>query len=83
MKKAWCFAFLFQQKYLRRCTARKACKFTYAGCSSGVARADEDRRADFHGVTILRRLRGLAGHGKGGKGVAFFGVLLRIGVLWD
>lgn len=72
---------LLLENYLRRCTAGKACKFTDAGCSSRVARADEDRRTDFHWMTILRSLRSLVGHGKRGKGVAFFGVLLGIRVL--
>lgn len=67
--------------YLRGGTTGQPGQLTYAGCSRGVAGADEDRRTDFHGVAVLRRLRGLVGHGEGGKRVSFFGVFLGVGVL--
>lgn len=68
--------------YLRRGTAGKARQLADARSSCGVTGADEDRRADLHGVAILGCLGGFAGHGERRKGVPFFGVLLGVRVLW-
>lgn len=68
--------------YLRRGTAGQPGQLTDASGSCGVAGADEDRRADLHGVAVLGSLGGFAGHGEGSEGVPLFGVLLGVGVLW-
>ena len=68
--------------YLRRGTAGKAREFTDPRGSRRVTGADEDRRADLHGVAVLGCLGGFAGHGERSKGVPLFGVLLGVRVLW-
>lgn len=67
---------------LRRGTAREARELTDACRGGGVAGADENRRADLHGVAVLGRLGGFAGHGEGSEGVPLFGILLGVRVLW-
>ena len=68
--------------HLRRGTAGEPGQLTDPRSRSGVAGADEDRRADLHGVAALGRLGGLVGHGEGREGVPLFGVLLGVRVLW-
>lgn len=65
-------------RYLGGSTAGQMSQVCDSGCGPGIAGADQDRSADFHGVPVACGLGGLVCHTERGEGVALLGILLAV-----
>lgn len=64
--------------YLGGSTAGQMSQVSDSGRSPGIAGADQDRSANFHGVPVACGLGGLVCHTESGEGVALLGILLAV-----